>query len=250
MCSELKRPLPGEDGRRRREYIHRSVMSLEPICPSDQKINGLIPGNKKTGISGTAFSSIFVWNLPPFETCPGASEWCASNCYNLDNRTDVYPLEDWRINLWLFLNEEKRLQEKIEEQLQEVEGSCAVRIHSSGDFFSERYINFWERIISNFRHITFWSYTRSWAVDGLSNNIRRLSLLDNLNLFASYDLSMKITCSDYPKSLVFDTVDDILHYQSSFGGVICPEQFKRVRCCADCGLCMKKLNKDILFLLH
>lgn len=147
-----------------------------------------------------------MWNLPPFVTCPGASEWCTFNCYNLDSRTEVYPIEDWRINLWLFLNEEKGLQERIERQLQKMEGTCAVRIHSSGDFFSNGYISFWERIISSFQHVTFWAYTRSWAVDKLSDSIYQLSKQKNLSLFASYDLSMEKRDSNYPKSLVFDTV--------------------------------------------
>lgn len=250
MYTKLKRPLPGKDRREKRERIHKTITSLDPLCPSDKSIAGLTPGNKKTGVVGTEFSAIWVWNLPPFMTCPGASEWCPLNCYNLDDRTDVYPIDDWRINLWLFLNEERKLQERIETQLQNSKEPCAVRIHSSGDFFSNDYIKFWKKIISDFRHITFWTYTRSWVVDELSDSIRQLNEMSNLSLFASYDLSMKKECPNYPRSLVFDTIDEMLCYQENFGGMICPEQFKLVGCCADCGLCMEKRNSDILFLLH
>lgn len=250
MYTKLKRPLPDKGRREERERIHKIILSLDPLRPPDKNIVGLTPGNKKTGVEGTEFNAIWVWNLPPFTTCPGASKWCSLNCYNLDDRTEVYPIDDWRTNLWLFLNEERKLQERIETQLQDSKEPCAVRIHSSGDFFSNDYIKFWAKIISDFQHITFWTYTRSWAIDELSNSIRQLSEMSNLSLFASYDLSMKKECQNYTRSLVFDTIDKMLCYQGTFGGMICPEQFKLVGCCADCGLCMKKQNSDILFLLH
>ena len=60
--------------------------------------------------------------------------------------------------------------------------------------------------------------------------------------------------SDYqlnlPKSYVFDDAYKLFSFANFFGGVVCPEQFGKIGNCADCGQCMAKSGKDVLFVLH
>ena len=127
---------------------------------------GMENGNTKTGECGKVYDKIFVWNLPPVITCPGLSEWCKFNCYNADNRYDKFPIDKWCENLWWVLNKKEVLSNKIQLQLDEYRlQKVAVRIHSSGDFFSKEYIEFWKKIIERNPWVDFWAYTRSWCVE-------------------------------------------------------------------------------------
>ena len=81
--------------------------------------------------------------------------------------------------------------------------------------------------------------------------MNELMNLNNMQLFASYDTTMATSVPAIPKSLVFDTKENLFEYAVKHtDSIICPEQYGRVESCADCGLCMKKTNKDILFQLH
>lgn len=130
-----------------RKEIFSTYSELCPQKPQDNRLSGLETGNKKTGKSGRIYDKILVWNIPPRITCPGVSDWCSTHCYNADARKDVYTIDRWCENLWDFHFRLPELKDKIENQINETTGRCAVRLHSSGDFFSEEYIDFWKEII-------------------------------------------------------------------------------------------------------
>lgn len=246
-----KRKKPDCKKEQQRKEIFSTYSELCPQKPQDNRLSGLETGNKKTGKSGRIYDKILVWNIPPRITCPGVSDWCSTHCYNADARKDVYTIDRWCENLWDFHFRLPELKDKIENQINETTGRCAVRLHSSGDFFSEEYIDFWKEIILEFPKVSFWGYTRTWNVPCLKDNVNELMNLNNMQLFASYDTTMATSVPAIPKSLVFDTKENLFEYAVKHtGSIICPEQYGRVESCADCGLCMKKTNKDILFQLH
>ena len=242
--------VPSQDSELQRSVISSQLKLLVPHEPESDLISGLSLGNAKTGTSGRHYDSVFIWNMPPFVTCPGCSAWCYSHCYNADKRSNVYPIQKWCENWWIYLNRQNELKARIKLQLDQAQGRVAVRIHSSGDFFSNEYINFWIDIISEYPEVKFWAYTRSWAVDNLKGEIERLHELQNMSLYASYDATMSKTPPVFPKSYVFDNTNGLIEFTHTFGGAVCPEQFGKVSSCADCGLCMTKTHKDILFVLH
>lgn len=211
----IKKRRPPQDSEKKRMEIAEQLKTLTPLQPIDSNIIGISTGNAKTGASGKHFDSVFVWNLPPFVTCPGCSEWCFSHCYNADERSEVYPIQRWRENWWTFLNAPQQLEARINTQLSEAPGRVAVRIHSSGDFFSTEYIHFWLRIISNHPEVKFWAYTRSWAVEELKRGMQLLYGLPNMSLFASYDTTMCDYKLHLPKSYVFDTTEDLLSFEKN-----------------------------------
>src|ERR1700704_5004033 len=157
-----KRPLPTSQRLAWRQGFLTALQWIRPSKPSGLTPEGLSPGNKKIGYSGRLYRSVFVWNLPAVASCPGASEWCLTHCYNADSRTDVFPVADWEDNWSWFIHKPQELKAKIIEQLSTAGRPTAVRIHSSGDFYSASYILFWIDIVHQSQDVRFWAYTRSW----------------------------------------------------------------------------------------
>lgn len=176
-----KRKKPDCKKEQQRKEIFSTYSELCPQKPQDNRLSGLETGNKKTGKSGRIYDKILVWNIPPRITCPGVSDWCSTHCYNADARKDVYTIDRWCENLWDFHFRLPELKDKIENQINETTGRCAVRLHSSGDFFSEEYIDFWKEIILEFPKVSFWGYTRTWNVPCLKDNVNELMNLNNMS---------------------------------------------------------------------
>ena len=247
---DLKRPIPIQESIKWREdYFTRLKNDIKPVKPSVMEPKGLSPGNEKTGISGTLYKTVFVWNLPPIVTCPGASQWCLNHCYNADTDRNIYPIEEWEENWWWFLNRPKELHDKIVQQISQAQKPCAIRLHSSGDYFSKEYIQFWIDIIKEAKDTVFWSYTRSWACKELVPYINKLCTLERIQLFASWDETMSKPPRDWRQSLVIHE-DTKYTYQESTENLLCPEQFEGNVNCASCGFCMKPLKSNVIFFLH
>lgn len=184
-------------------------------------------------------------------TCPGASEWCRSNCYNLDMRQEIYPIQRWQQNWWWSLNDPATLETRIFQQLSEYSKKrIGVRLHSCGDFYSTDYIAMWYKICTMFPDIQFWGYTRSWAVDSLLNSLSHLASLNNVNLFASWDSSMEQEPTGWRKSIVVSTNKDVVRSFLEGNTFICPEQYSQIGCCADCGFCARYGKANVIFVLH
>ena len=249
---KIKRVIPQENEILQREFYFKCRKDIPLLDADGAAVKGLNMGNTKTGNTGSLYKTIFVWNLPPVKTCPGASQWCSSHCYNLCQESDKYPLKEWLVNWWQVENTPEVLKERINEQLSSASKPCAVRLHSSGDFYSVPYISFWKSIIELNDDIDFWGYTRSWVIKEFVGYLEGLRMLPNVNLFAAYDENMEILppVDTWMKSIVCSELDDLLSSYSAAEYFICPEQLCLIPNCASCGFCMKKINKDIVFLLH
>ena len=253
MLLENKRPIPASDKQLQRKKIYDAAALLQPIPPSSENFvpYGLEDGNKITSTTGSIFDKVFVWNLPMRATCPGASEWCRSNCYNLDMRQEIYPIQRWQQNWWWSLNDPATLETRIFQQLSEYSKKrIGVRLHSCGDFYSTDYIAMWYKICTMFPDIQFWGYTRSWAVDSLLNSLSHLASLNNVNLFASWDSSMEQEPTGWRKSIVVSTNKDVVRSFLEGNTFICPEQYSQIGCCADCGFCARYGKANVIFVLH
>lgn len=202
-------------------------------------------GNSKIGFASESYDVVFVWNLPAVLTCPSASTWCLTNCYNADHRVEKFPLDLWYKNLLYFQQNELKLEEVLIKKLSQPNRRIAVRIHSSGDFFSNDYIKFWIRIVSNTPNVKYWSYTRSWTNIELLENLKTLKELPNIQLFASWDDTMPNLPSGWRKSIVYSNLS-----LNISGGIVCPEQNGSMPNCAACNYCITKKHGDIYFILH
>lgn len=229
-------------------YLQRSVIEA-----SGDMVPRLSPGNSKTGQTGRLFDTVYVWNLPPAAACPGASAWCLTHCYNADERATVFPIQEWQRN-WAWVQQRPNIVAKaIMEQLLSATGRIAVRIHSSGDFYSREYVRLWIQIAAECPDVHFWAYTRSWTIENILPALEMLRLMPNVQLFASVDSTMSAPPSNWRHSSVLDDWDQEACVGSSAIDriqVTCPEQLGRVPNCASCGYCITTRSGDIVFLLH
>jgi ferredoxin len=208
---------------------------------------GFEPGNKKTGQSGGNFNNVIVWNIPPAATCPGASEWCLSVCYNGDDRPEVFQKDKWQSNLLAFNTEPSALFDQLQQEVGALEPPLAIRIHSSGDFFSEEYINFWTAMADSLPEVTFWAYTRSWAIPELREPLEELRARNNIQLFASWDNTM----AEPPEGWRLSYVEDGEVPETVPSNLTrCPEEFIEGMNCARCGFCLRNIGRGVLFHAH
>lgn len=247
----LKRPIPTAEALVKRAALLRVMRGLSPAQLQSASPPGLSYGNSKTGRTGTKFRSVFIWNIPAVLTCPGASEACLQYCYNGDERKDIFPVELWNENLAWFKDKPNELLGQITSQLFRAPAPSAVRIHSSGDFFSPDYVDFWHKIAHSNPSVSFWAYTRSWCVPDLREKLEFLWELPNVELFASWDTSMSPPPPKWRLSIV--TNDHRQQNNEELSGnklFLCPEQIGLAPNCASCGFCMKREARGVLFTLH
>jgi hypothetical protein len=202
-------------------------------------------GNTKLGGSGRLFGSVWVWNLPAMTTCPGRSPWCAASCYNGDPRSDVFPIDAWRANLTAVEGAPEETAAKVLSLLEAAPKPVAVRLHSSGDFCSESYIDWWAGLISQTPKVRYWAYTRSWAVAGLMPRLESLRALPNMQLFASWDHTMPRPPEGWRLSIISNG-----NGVSTKVNLDCPEQYEGGPRCADCGYCITKRRGNVIFHPH
>jgi hypothetical protein len=115
---------------------------------------------------------VYEWNLPTGWTCPQAHECLVrvdmktGKADNLSNAyrcyaasAERYPTA--RLSRWRNLMDARKLEiPPLPEQ------AHAVRIHASGDFFSQRYFDAWLAFIRQYPATDFWAFTKSvqfWA---------------------------------------------------------------------------------------
>lgn len=240
------RAIPTADQLAWRAKFLQQLETLVPDLPHEASPVGLAPGNKKTGKSGSLFRTVFVWNLPAVATCPGASAWCRQCCYNADDRIDVFPVDEWGQNWSWFVHDREALRSKILSQLSAADPPVALRLHSSGDFFSIEYVRFWIDIARTANQTRFWAYTRSWQIHQLRASLEEFRAEPNVQLFASWDSTMPSPPSGWRRSVVFDRPDA----ESGLPPLVCPEQTGAIPNCASCGYCIEPRKGDVTFILH
>lgn len=132
-----------------------------------------------------------AWNLPLHKSCcakgsPIASWTCRSLCYCFGQYADrgeiLYPKQAraYRIS---------KLPEFSDVMIGAILDAAVpcFRLHSFGDFFSQKYIAAWVRTVEECDGVQFLAYTRSWRVPEWIPTLKQLAELPNMNLFLSYD---------------------------------------------------------------
>ncbi len=152
------------------------------------------PGNSKTG------KDVKCWNLPVIRTCPGMSSFCRF-CYahdgsvagNLRGGYFRYPSVRQR-HEWNYQQSLKAAFVQLAvDELRRRRSINLVRLHSSGDFYSSRYIEKWTEIVTASPQVNFWAYTRSWRqkdgrLSAMLPYLERLAQLPNIQLWFSADM--------------------------------------------------------------
>lgn len=116
-------------------------------------------GNKKLP------KDTLIFNIPARVTCPGRTKFCGAKCYALKAER-IYPqvLPARQANF-----EETRrpafrdhMEETIRKHAHKIK---RVRVHESGDFYNQAYLQDWFFIAQRFPGITFYAYTKSFHLN-------------------------------------------------------------------------------------
>lgn len=241
-----KRSIPSIDEINRRCKSLCNYKTKKIIYEDDNY--GFSDGNNKTGKCGKCYDKILIWNMPCVKTCPGASDWCMRYCYNAAYNN----MYEWEGNFRKYSSDSGGLRRELTDQLKELcsSKSIAVRLHSSGDFFSNNYIDFWIKIMKETPNIRYWSYTRSWRVEELSDKIAELHSIPNLSLYYSWDNTMGCPKNKAKLAIVCNNNLEVNSYSNQKEYIICPEQYNLVNSCAECGSCIGGDGRSVVFIAH
>lgn len=179
-----------------------------------------------------------IWNLPALQTCPGSTELCRVICYAKDAEVlykNVVPQSRER-NLVI-----AKLPDFRELMIEKLKRSrlTLMRIHESGDFFNQKYLDDWVAIIKQDPGRTYWAYTKSWFLD-----FTEALKLPNLILRYSVDVTtVHYPKQDIPHAAVSANRDDFF---------VCPATLVKghaIMCMKDCSFCTET-RKPLIFRAH
>lgn len=196
-----------------------------------EKLFYISTGNMKMNVG------FLIWNLPTTKTCIGRTPMCEKICYakkaerfyknailsrerNLDF---VQNNPDW-IDL---------LCAEIEKLSRKEKFKGFFRLHESGDFFSQGYLDGWKEISRRFPSIKFLAFTKSFTLD-----------------FRNLPKNFQVVFSVMP-----DTVGPIPKGRRAYAGDCDYNTEQTVECsglCDGCGICweLNRFGLDVHFPLH
>lgn len=184
----------------------------------------------------------YLFSLPPIVSCLNCNS-CKSDCFALKSYHQ-YPstMALWDYNFNLVKNDLFKLYDKLDNQLKRIarsKGAKMVRIHQSGDFYSQNYLNMWCDLIAKYPMITFFGYTKV-------NEILDFSRMDQLT-------NCNIVRSMVGKKRNFGSLSYVTKLANETNGVVCGaygEQRENVKCGETCFKCMEHGHKNVFFVQH
>ncbi len=199
--------------------------------------------NKK--LVPTDTTAFIIWNLPAKITCPYATDMCKAACYAIKSEI-AYP--DCLPSRMRHLNESKTAEftDRMTFTILSIAAGTKkkeiiVRIHESGDFYSQRYADAWIQIMLNCasdKRIKFIAYTKSFK------------FFDGKKLPKNFSLRASVWADTTPEQLEIISRNNWNIYTAV------PEfkkgdSFTRCRCkdCATCKKCWQNY-KDIRCEIH
>jgi hypothetical protein len=185
----------------------------------------------------TKLGKILNISMPIYSTCVGKSEWCVKECYAMKYQKRY---KNCRISCDnnFELSKNQNFSELVINRLSQTHES-PVRIHVSGDFYDENYIDSWIKICSTLPKFKFWTYTRSWIIPNLLNKIKELNQLKNIQVFLSTDT----TTQSPPKGFRIAYIAD----DTRAKGFRCSHDLKIKKSCLECGHCFNTRKGNIIF---
>ena len=136
-----------------------------------------VRGNSKLQKTGKKMDARIVgFSIPPDlnfkdasgkkrNTCPQAGP-CAKVCYAKQGRYAMPNVKNAR-DLALKNAEDPNFEAHLNSDLSEMKkkGKVIVRLHDSGDFYKQEYLDTWNRVAENHQDIIFYNYTKSHHLD-------------------------------------------------------------------------------------
>jgi len=191
-------------------------------------------------------------------TCPGATKAC-EGCYAMKGRHYFQSVQKSFVRNRLLLQKLQKHKSfnKAIQLLSEMipKNTKIFRIHESGDFYSQWYIQVWAKVVRSRPDVMFWAYTRSFHLD-----FSKLTRQPNFALWASTDTYNQKEAKNFVRRYENSKVKhaygpwkhDVPIPENSF---ICPVTSKRMDvdgACEKCMLCVDKnrVHKHVVFMAH
>lgn len=150
-----------------------------------------VKGNAKLVKTGKKLNARIVgFSLPPDmdfvgsdgkrrNTCPQAGT-CADVCYAKQGRYAMPAVKNARETA-LKNAEDANFESLLNNDLKEFKkrSSLIVRLHDSGDFYKQEYLDTWNRVAQNHSDVIFYAYTKSHHLD-FSNTPENMKIIQSL----------------------------------------------------------------------
>jgi hypothetical protein len=115
-------------------------------------------------------TSMLIFNLPSVATCPGRSPLCESNCYARKAEVMYPAVAPFRNRNLAFSRNPEFIPDTVNFLINKVRTARktikTVRIHESGDFYSQEYLLSWFEIARRVPNLQFYAYTKSFGLWG------------------------------------------------------------------------------------
>jgi len=191
---------------------------------------------KRLSEGNSKLVNMLIFSLPAVQSCLNSST-CAKSCYAMKAQR-MYPNTEVSrsTNLYLYQHHRTELFDLIVAQISKTK-KTTVRIHESGDFVSQEYVNFWLDIVAMFPNVKFYAYTK---VDKFFD-FSKIESLENFNLIRSF----------VEGKLNYGSVDYCNDLNDKYDTFICPASASKkstIKCGRECVYCITKDN--VCFPVH
>jgi len=179
-----------------------------------------------------------IFSLPPKITCIGSTPLCRKYCYG--NKSWIYPnVRKRRLeNL-----EESKKPSFVREMVNKIKSLNAkyFRIHETGDFYSQRYLNKWIKIMKQLPNVKFLIFTKSFQL----NWSEALKLKNAIIYWSVFPDSENIPKEGRYAYIIGDKEE--FNYKVPGNARICPYPYKT---CDQCMRCFTAPSKNLIWHLH
>jgi hypothetical protein len=188
-----------------------------------------------------------IFNLPPGMTCPGRTAFCEKVCYAA-KASKMYPSA--RAHRSDAMEATKDLNVFEDAMLKELAANkkvTTVRIHESGDFYSQAYFDAWCRIAKARPDLNFYAYTKTWFLNVLFKP-------ENFTVFYSTDDTTKHPAPIGVDGIAYTSQEKAPDVKKNYPGFPCWDfvENKGMKCRNGCTYCSQKGVKDrhVTFFKH
>lgn len=203
---------------------------------SKERLEGFKEQSNKRSVTisnGNGKITAYNFSLLPCITCQGCNG-CEEYCYAMKPLRYPSTQNAWGSNTRLIEN--PHFVGMMIQELSKLPEGSIFRIHQSGDFVSQEYIDKWTEIIEYCTWIDFYYYTKVYNIF----DFERLNSFDNVSSVASTDSACKVVKNFDKIAIVDETFSN------------CGEQTQGLICGETCTNCSMKNNgvTKIVFKKH
>ena len=175
---------------------------------------------------------VSTFNLPAGEGfCINCSS-CHDTCYAMQKQIQFSKIKAFRMLNYHLAGTRKDILRYLITKYIEVFKPKIVRIHESGDFISQKYINMWFKIMTDFPDVKFYGYTKTKHLFDFTE----LTFLHNCNIIDSF--------LGYEKLINYGTIEYCNELVKEHRAFICPTE----GCMETCTYCLNGLHP--CFVIH